>query len=238
MIQRESDKNDEQVREIVARIMRAVGSMAYPEPTLETIVGNLLAARSHEPAPHLIADDASQMEKSYAFNWLRGVALGTPLAVNDPDTKRLAAVALDEWHACKTKADAAPSSTRQTVDAVPVSEILSEIDHVQQNGIDVAKFGGQNVSEGRCRELCAMYLREFITSEGLRRKIVQMDAASLPATLTPDAKLEAAYAALRDACEYFTFEGQSTVGQRLFQYGKHAEVMKAVYGTSDGTAKP
>lgn len=55
--------------------------------------------------PHLIADSASDQAKSAAFEWLRGIALGTPTALNDPKAKRLAAVAMDEWHACKERAD-------------------------------------------------------------------------------------------------------------------------------------
>lgn len=63
-----------------------------------------------------------------------------------------------------------------------------------------------------------------------------MAGSAAPSAIAPttDARLEAAYAALRDACEYFLFDGKATVGQRLVEYGKHAEVMKAVYRTADG----
>jgi 2-phospho-L-lactate guanylyltransferase (CobY/MobA/RfbA family) len=61
-------------------------------------------------------------------------------------------------------------------DAVPVSDIESDISHIEQNGIALAKYGGQEANEGRCRELCAMYLREFIFSWRLKQQ-PHIDAA-------------------------------------------------------------
>jgi len=39
--------------------------------------------------------------------------------------------------------------------------LLAQADHIRQNGMDVAKYGGNLEQEGRCRELCSTYLREF-----------------------------------------------------------------------------
>lgn len=72
----------------------------------------------------------------------------------------------------------AVSEKATTADAIPLADIIEQIDHVKQNGIDVAKFGGQNADEGRCRELCAMYLREWVLSEEMRRKLVALSTPS------------------------------------------------------------
>jgi hypothetical protein len=86
---------------------------------------------------------------------------------------------------------AARSSTVPTlVKAVPYSEIESQIAHIQQNGIDVAKLGGQMADEGRCRELCAMYLREFINTEELRQKLVDMDYNAPRSAIAPKSTKE------------------------------------------------
>lgn len=69
----------------------------------------------------------------------------------------------------------APSTTPRK--AVPYEDILEQIAHVERNGIDLKKFGGDNVSEGRCRELAALFLREWITSEEMRLRLVELDAA-------------------------------------------------------------
>jgi NTP pyrophosphatase (non-canonical NTP hydrolase) len=53
--------------------------------------------------PHPIADAATDAEKSAAFEWLRGMALGTPAAIADQRGRRLAGLALDEWSACKER---------------------------------------------------------------------------------------------------------------------------------------
>ena len=58
---------------------------------------------------------------------------------------------------------------------IPIAGILAEIDHIEQNGIDVAKFGGQEADEGRCRQLCAMYLREFIIIHGWEERMHELD---------------------------------------------------------------
>ena len=75
--------------------------------------------------------------------------------------------------------DFATSSQRAT-EAVPVADIEAEIQHIRQNGIDLARFSAQDADEGRCRELCAMYLQEFITSERMRKKLVALDSATRP----------------------------------------------------------
>lgn len=61
-------------------------------------------------------------------------------------------------------------------DMISIAAIQEEIAHIQQNGIDVAKFGGQDLDEGRCRELCAMYLSEFILSHRLGQQLDALDA--------------------------------------------------------------
>jgi NTP pyrophosphatase (non-canonical NTP hydrolase) len=55
----------------------------------------------------------------------------------------------------------APLPATQRIEAVPVSVIEAEIAHIEENGQQVKELPGMT-DEGRCRELCAMYLREFI----------------------------------------------------------------------------
>lgn len=59
---------------------------------------------------------------------------------------------------------------------IPVAEIEEQINHIQQNGLDLKRFGGENVDEGRCRELCAMYLREMLLTRSLTEKLNAMIA--------------------------------------------------------------
>ncbi len=63
------------------------------------------------------------------------------------------------------------SARSEKGDTIPVAEIEEQIEHIKQNGIDVARFGGEMKDEGRCRELCAMYLREFIHTRQLGRAL-------------------------------------------------------------------
>lgn len=60
------------------------------------------------------------------------------------------------------------------VKAVPVADILRQIEDIKKNGISLAKYGGEEVHEGRCRELCAMYLREFILAEEMSQRLVDL----------------------------------------------------------------
>ena len=62
-------------------------------------------------------------------------------------------------------------------DAVPVADILASAAHVAENGAAVARFGGQYEHEGRCRELCAMYLRELVGAFRLKQQFAAIDAA-------------------------------------------------------------
>lgn len=62
-------------------------------------------------------------------------------------------------------------------DAVPVADILANAAHVAENGAAVARFGGQYEHEGRCRELCAMYLRELVGAFRLKQQFAAIDAA-------------------------------------------------------------
>ena len=66
---------------------------------------------------------------------------------------------------------ASPANLEPVAEVVSVADIESEIAHIKQNGIDLAKFGGENIDEGRCRELCAMYLQEFIISKRMQDKL-------------------------------------------------------------------
>lgn len=79
-------------------------------------------------------------------------------------------------------------------EAISVADIEKEISHIQQNGINLAKFGGEEVHEGRCRELCAMYLREFVIAHRMMGKL-----ASLRAPAANDAKLNMAFALINKA---------------------------------------
>lgn len=59
-----------------------------------------------------------------------------------------------------------------------MTDIEREIAHIKRNGISLAKFGGQEADEGRCRELCAMYLREFILSYRMGQRLKALDLAA------------------------------------------------------------
>lgn len=73
---------------------------------------------------------------------------------------------------------AAPQQQAEPIaEFVSVTDIESEIEHIRQNGINLAKFGGDNVDEGRCRELCASYLKEFITAKRMNNKLARLDSA-------------------------------------------------------------
>jgi hypothetical protein len=61
-------------------------------------------------------------------------------------------------------------------DAIPIREILQQVDHIEQNGLSLAKFGGRDADEGRCRELCAMYLREFILTHEMGKRLQKIKA--------------------------------------------------------------
>lgn len=61
-------------------------------------------------------------------------------------------------------------------EAVPVSEIEAEIAHIEQNGRRLKALPGM-FDEGRCRELCAMYLREFIINLRAKKKLKTQNAA-------------------------------------------------------------
>lgn len=66
-----------------------------------SLASALAAAASSTVTPHPIADKATEPHKSAAFEWLRGMALGTPEAINDKAARAKAALALDEWHRCE-----------------------------------------------------------------------------------------------------------------------------------------
>ena len=72
------------------------------------------------------------------------------------------------------RSDVSESTTPQGIQAVPVSDILREIDHIKQNGMNVSKFGGEMKDEGRCRQLCAMYLDEFVRNEAMSKRLVEL----------------------------------------------------------------
>ena len=68
---------------------------------------------------------------------------------------------------------AARSATREP--SIPLSEITAQILHIKLNGVSLAKFGGQDADEGRCRELCAMYLAEFIQCYHMGERLKALD---------------------------------------------------------------
>lgn len=72
--------------------------------------------------------------------------------------KNAAYAMADRWYG-----QATPAPVSATRDSIPVSDIEDEIAHIQQNADGLRRFTGQE-NEARCRELCAMYLREFIQS--------------------------------------------------------------------------
>ena len=60
-----------------------------------------------------------------------------------------------------------------------LADIESEIAHIKENGMRVAAFGGdQDIHEGRCRELCAMYLGEFILAWKMKQRLEELERAS------------------------------------------------------------
>ena len=61
---------------------------------------------------------ATNKEKSAAFEWLRKIALGEDDKLSDDERSRLAAVALAEWHDCKTQRELA--SRPEGGDTLPV----------------------------------------------------------------------------------------------------------------------
>ena len=62
-------------------------------------------------------------------------------------------------------------------ESIPVSEIEAEIDHIKQNAEGLRHFTGHE-NEARCRELCAMYLREFIQSWRYGEQLKAMNHSS------------------------------------------------------------
>lgn len=66
-------------------------------------------------------------------------------------------------------------SAERADEMVPVADILAEIKHIEENGERVKNLPGM-FDEGRCRVLCASYLRELIASERLRKKLVALGA--------------------------------------------------------------
>jgi hypothetical protein len=60
-------------------------------------------------------------------------------------------------------------------DSITYADIRRQIDHIEKNGMDVKKLGGEMVDEGRCRELCAMYLREFIQTHEMGKRLQELD---------------------------------------------------------------
>lgn len=91
---------------------------------------------------------------------------------------------VEELEAMLAAAPVAATGAQEAVESIHVSDILREADHIEQNGIAVAKFGGEEVHEGRCRVLCAMYLREFVTikhmSDRLNKLYPEKPVASAP----------------------------------------------------------
>ena len=63
----------------------------------------------------------------------------------------------------------------EEVPSIPLSEITAQILHIKLNGMSLAKFGGEDVEEGRCRELCAMYLAEFIQNYHMGKRLEALD---------------------------------------------------------------
>lgn len=59
--------------------------------------------------------------------------------------------------AAESALSAARASGRERVAAICVARAA----HIKQNGINVAKYGGEMLDEGRIRQLCATYLIEF-----------------------------------------------------------------------------
>ena len=80
-------------------------------------------------------------------------------------------------------------SEQNAPDAIPVADILAEIEHIKDNSSRLRAFGGME-DEARCRVLCAMYLEEFIHSKRIGDKLRELGAlrrgqsARQPATET------------------------------------------------------
>lgn len=58
--------------------------------------------------------------------------------------------------------------------SVPIADILRTADHIEKNGFSLKKFGGEMIDEGRCRELCAMYLREFVSNYHMGERLKEL----------------------------------------------------------------
>ncbi len=56
-------------------------------------------------------------------------------------------------------------------ESIPIADIEAQIVHIKQNGLDVAAVGGEMKDEGRCRELCSMYLQELIVAHRMKQHI-------------------------------------------------------------------
>lgn len=67
------------------------------------------------------------------------------------------------------------SSARLATEAVPVADIEAEIAHIEENGQRVKELPGMT-DEWRCRELCAMYLREFISNLRANKRLAELSA--------------------------------------------------------------
>jgi len=65
----------------------------------------------------------------------------------------------------------ATASSERAVEGVSVETILATADHIEQNGMDLSKLGGDEQQEGRCRELCAMYLRELVQALRIEQRL-------------------------------------------------------------------
>lgn len=70
------------------------------------------------------------------------------------------------------------SSIAATVEGVSVSDILATADHIEKNGFSLKEYGGEMVDEGRCRELCAMYLREFVQTLRIEQRLSRIASAT------------------------------------------------------------
>jgi len=72
--------------------------------------------------------------------------------------------------------DAAPAAPPQDALETFLKECEAEAAHIEKNGSTLrTKFGDEH--EGRCRELCAMYLRDFIISYRMGQRFAAIDAA-------------------------------------------------------------
>lgn len=70
----------------------------------------------------------------------------------------------------------ATRSAIEEKETVLVSDIEAEIAHIKDNGGRVKALPGM-FDEGRCRELCAMYLSEFISNMRLGKKLAAIRSA-------------------------------------------------------------